>query len=63
MICLAVEGSLLDAYSHGWFTVLCNGTPVWHAPEHVAKRYAADPDFRKNLERRKLHEQPPTRSR
>jgi hypothetical protein len=44
----------------GWFTVLCNGVPVWHAPRESAERYAADPEYRERLRPPKLHERPPT---
>jgi hypothetical protein len=44
----------------GWFTVLCNGVPVWHAPKESAERYAADLEYRARVVKTKAHEQKPT---
>jgi hypothetical protein len=45
-----------------WWTVLCNGIPVWHfAPNSKADadRYATDPEFRKSLVTTKLSDRKP----
>ena len=33
-----------------WWTVTCNGIPVWHCPSRAkAERYATDPEYRARL--------------
>ena len=40
-----------------WWTVTCNGIPVWHCPtREKAERYATDPKYRASLITKKLWE-------
>ena len=44
-------------YPAGWFTIRCNGIPVWYAASReAAERYASDPDYRHSLKTRKAYE-------
>jgi hypothetical protein len=37
-------------WPEGWWTITCNGIPVWHAPTRAkADRYATDPEYRASL--------------
>jgi hypothetical protein len=43
----------------GWWTVTCNGIPVYHfspSNKHLAERYASDPEYRKSRIVTKLHD-------
>lgn len=44
-------------WPHGWWTVTCNGIPVWHcARREAADHYARDPEHRASLVTKKLWE-------
>jgi hypothetical protein len=44
-------------FREGWWTVTGNGIPVWHAHRREdAERYATDPEHRKTMVRKKLHD-------
>jgi hypothetical protein len=41
----------------GWWTVTCNGIPVWHcATREKAERYATDAEYRASLIAVKFHD-------
>jgi hypothetical protein len=44
-------------YPAGWFTIRCNGIPVWFAPTREgAELYATDPDHRRDVHTKKAHQ-------
>ena len=44
-------------YPAGWFTIRCNGIPVWYTPRReAADRYATDAEVRARLVTRKAYE-------
>ena len=39
-----------ERWPKDWWTVTCNGIPVWHCPTRAkAERYATDPEYRASL--------------
>jgi hypothetical protein len=46
-----------ERWPKDWWTVKCNGIPMWHAPDRrTADRYATDPEHRARLITKKLWE-------
>ena len=46
----AYDVAPIEGWPQGWWTITCNGIPVWHAPNRAkAGRYATDPEYRASL--------------
>ena len=46
----AYEVVPIEGWPEGWWTITCNGIPVWHCPTRAkAERYATDPEYRASL--------------